>query len=100
LLTKRLPIDTFLNVNVPHKIKGYRVTKLGKRIYDEEIDSRKDPTGREYYWLAGKFISGVDAPGTDIEAVNHGYVSITPLELSPTATHLMGELKRWISVLS
>ncbi len=99
LLVNRLPLDTFLNVNVPVKAKGFRVTKLGKRIYDEEVECRNDPTGREYFWLAGKFISGVEDPGTDIEAVNKGYVSITPLDLSPTAIHLMGEINTWLKDL-
>jgi 5'-nucleotidase len=99
LFARRLPQDTFLNINVPCKAKGYRVTKLGKRIYDEEVECRSDPAGREYYWLAGKFVSGVEAPGTDIEAVNHGYISITPLDLSPTATHLLDTIKSWINVL-
>jgi 5'-nucleotidase len=90
----------YFNVNVPPKIKGYRVTSMGKRIYDEEIECRKDPRGLEYYWLVGKFISGVEKPGTDIHAIKHSLVSITPLALDPTAFSLFGELNKWIKSLS
>lgn len=91
---------SYLNVNVPSKIKGYRVTSMGKRIYDEEIECRKDPTGLEYYWLVGKFISGVEKPGTDIHAIKNSLVSITPLALDPTAFGLFGELNKWIKSLN
>ncbi|MFH1369333.1 MAG: 5'/3'-nucleotidase SurE [Elusimicrobiota bacterium] len=89
----------YLNVNVPPKIKGYRITSVGQRIYDEDIECRTDPRGLNYYWLAGKFISGVEEPGTDIWAIKKSFVSITPLELNPTAHDLFGVLEKWMEPL-
>jgi len=100
LLREGLPSSTYLNVNVPSKIKGYRVTSIGKRIYDDQIECRMDPRGLEYYWMAGKFISGVEDPGTDIHAIRHSFVSITPLKLDPTAFETFGEVEKWIKDLS
>jgi 5'-nucleotidase len=100
MLTSSLTGSTYLNINVPAKIKGYRVTSIGKRIYDEQIERRMDPRGLEYYWLAGKFISGVEKPGTDIYAIKHSFVSITPLKLDPTAFESFGEVEKWIKDLS
>jgi 5'-nucleotidase len=90
-----LPPDIYLNVNVPNKVKGYAVTSLGQRIYDEEIECRTDPRGIKYYWLAGKFVSGVHQPGTDITVVEESRVSLTPLRLDPTATELFGVFDTW-----
>ncbi len=84
LKVRPLPEDVYLNVNVPRKAKGMAVASVGQRIYDHSIECRTDPRGRKYYWLAGKFISGVQKAGTDIAAVNKGYTSVTPLHLDPT----------------
>jgi 5'-nucleotidase len=100
ILKEGLPADIYLNVNVPNKIKGYTITSLGQRIYDEEIECRTDPRGIKYYWLAGRFVSGVHQPGTDITVVEELNVSITPLQLNPTATQFFGVLNTWKQNLS
>ena len=75
-----------LNVNVPAgQVRGIRSTRLGQRHYEDGVASRLDPRGREYYWIGGP--SGASHPpieGTDTEAVDSGYVSITPLILEAT----------------
>lgn len=79
----------FFNVNVPDvelkKIKGIRVTALGKRIYSDDITKQEDPRGKIFYWLAGEPVSGTPVKGTDIEAVMDGYVSITPVKVNATS---------------
>ncbi len=43
-----------LNLNVPARWNGeLRATRLGARIYEEVVDFRFDPRGREYLWLGG-----------------------------------------------
>jgi len=96
VLETKIPKGIYLNINIPYKVEGIKVVELGERIYDEEVECRKDPRGVEYYWLSGKFISGVDKPGTDINAINNNFVSITPLEVSPSATGHIEAFKRWI----
>ena len=92
---KPLPEKIFLNINVPRNPKGIRITSLGRRIYDDEIDCRVDPRGRKYYWLSGKLVTEAQIKGSDIDAANKGYTSVTPLKLDPTALELFGDFEKW-----
>ncbi|HVR43171.1 MAG TPA: 5'/3'-nucleotidase SurE [Thermoanaerobaculia bacterium] len=74
-----------LNVNFPvEPIRGIRVTRLGKRVYSEGVIERLDPRGRKYFWIGGEPPVWTRDQGTDFEAVEQGYVSITPLHLDLT----------------
>jgi 5'-nucleotidase len=88
VLAHGLPADTVLNVNVPdtpfRKLKGIRITRMGRRDYQDEIVRREDPRGGVYYWIGGSEPSHVEEPGSDFEAVGAGYVSITPLHRNIT----------------
>jgi len=95
LLKYGTPDNVYLNVNVPHIVKGTNITSLGVRVYDDVIECRTDPRGLKYYWLGGKSLSENPRPGTDIAAVNALRVSITPLQLNPTAEHLLTAFEPW-----
>ncbi len=71
-----------ISMNVPSgEPSGVKVTRPGRRVYSDEIVERADPFGRSYYWLAGSGkLSGSPDPGTDIDAVTGGFVSVTPLD--------------------
>lgn len=76
-----------LNVNFPAGFalpRGLRATRLGRRRYTDEVEVREDPRGREYLWIGGPNAFHDPAPGSDTEAVDEGYVSITPLALDAT----------------
>lgn len=93
-----LPEGTLLNVNVPNfllkEIKGVRITRLGKRIYNDRIDRRVDPQGREYFWLAGDIPGYHPQAGTDFEAIEKQCVSITPLKFEMTNIEGLSELEK------
>ncbi len=75
-----------LNVNVPPGFTGeVRATRLGARIYEEIVDFRFDPRGREYLWLGGPGVRHERDQGTDTDAYDDGAASITPLLLDLTA---------------
>lgn len=75
-----------LNVNVPPGWNGrVRATRLGARIYEEIVDFRIDPRGREYLWLGGPGVRHERDPGTDTDAYDDRAVSITPLVLDLTS---------------
>ena len=83
-----------LNVNFPVSVfKGVRVTSLGKRTYLEGVIERRDPRGRKYYWIGGEPPVWNSTPGTDVEAVHEGLVSITPLHLDLTHHESIAALK-------
>ena len=88
LLSKPLPQSVCLNVNVPDlpasRLRGVEATHLGKRIYGRVMTSRVDPRGETYHWLAGAVPRGLAVPGSDIAAVRHGKISVTPLRLDMT----------------
>ncbi len=94
-----IPARLLLNVNVPclpeTEIKGWRVTRMGLRIYRDELVRRLDPRGRPYYWIGGDAPTGIPDEGTDIGAIEKGYVSITPLQLDLTAHALIPTLQSW-----
>ncbi|HEX5490105.1 MAG TPA: 5'/3'-nucleotidase SurE [Candidatus Udaeobacter sp.] len=80
-----LPIKTLslVNVNLPAKPKGIRWTRQSVRQYDGRVVADKDPAGRPIFWFTVTPLEGA-AEGTDRWAVDHGWVSITPLRLDLT----------------
>jgi 5'-nucleotidase len=94
-----LPARVLLNVNVPYlpedKLKGYKVSRQGMRIYRDELVKREDPRGRPYYWIGGEAPTGINEDGTDFGDLAAGYVSITPLQMDMTAQGFLDELAGW-----
>ena len=88
VLDNGLPRDTLLNVNVPAlpsgEVRGYAVTKQGRRRYGDAIVEKVDPRGKKYYWIGGDDLGFVPEEGTDCTAVASGYISVTPLHLDLT----------------
>ncbi len=90
----------FFNVNVPNcdsdRIRGVRTTCLGLRTYGYGVEERKDPRGRPYYWIGGGDLGCEDLEGSDCNAVQEGYVSVTPLRTDWTAHEALDNLD-WVS---
>jgi 5'-nucleotidase len=93
-----LPPSTFLNVNIPNvpyeEVRGFMVTSLGKRIYNGDIIERKDPRGGPYYWIGGDSEGFEAIAGTDLYAVDLGFLSLTPLHWDLTSYVSLDELGR------
>ncbi|MGH2544864.1 MAG: 5'/3'-nucleotidase SurE [Ardenticatenaceae bacterium] len=95
-----LPRQTLLNVNFPaipaKEWRGIAVARLGIREYADELVVDNDPSGRPYYWIQGVTPGGdTETPGTDIWAVHHGYISVTPIRLDMTDERLLEGVKGW-----
>ncbi len=88
VLERGMPEDTYLNVNIPNlpeeEIKGFMLTRQGRRAYKEKVLKLSDPSGRPLYWITAEEFGWHLEEGTDYWAVYHGYVSITPLQLDLT----------------
>lgn len=99
VLRHKIPKDTLLNINLPNvppeEIRGVRVTRQGKRIYGDAIVEKRDPRGRKYYWIGGDSLEREDIPGSDLEAVEEGYISVTPLHLDMTDYASLRAIRRW-----
>jgi 5'-nucleotidase len=99
-----LPADTILNINVPdipwEEVRGLEVTRLGHRHRAEPVIKMDDPRGRPMYWI-GQAGEGDDAgPGTDFDAVNRGYISITPIHVDLTRYQALDQVAGWVSEVS
>ena len=99
VLQRGLPPRVLLNVNVPNlprsEIKGVRVTRQGESANVEEFAIREDPRHQPYYWLAGSYLMRDTDPSTDAWAIEHGYVSITPITFDLTARDALDDLAGW-----
>jgi 5'-nucleotidase len=79
------------NVNFPERDpNGIRWTRQSVRHYDGEVVAGKDPMGRPHFWFVVKPLEPADEH-TDRWAVEHGYISITPLRLDLTNERQFGE---------
>lgn len=99
VLKKKLPDNTFLNINIPdtggRKITGAKVTHQGKSLYENSITERTDPRGEIYFWIGGDGNSYADIPGSDADAVQNGFASITPISTDLTDYPSLEVIKTW-----
>jgi 5'/3'-nucleotidase len=88
-----------LSVNVPavtlEDCEGIEVTRVGRRIYQDQLVQRIDPRGIPYYWIGGPPPSGISVPGTDFDAVVNRRISVTPIHLDLTGRRLLRQLRTW-----
>jgi 5'/3'-nucleotidase len=90
ILRRPLPTRTFLNINVPKgEPKGYRVTVQAKRNHITSVAERHDPKGRPYYWIEEGQNDWEPHDRSDYQAVQDGYVSVTPLHPDLTAHYAL-----------
>lgn len=97
LLDTPLPRRTLVNVNFPpvasDKVKGIRATRQGFHDYSRgTVVEGRDPRGFQYYWFGLEAIEHTLDHGTDLEAIDEGYVSVTPLHLDLTHHASLGTL--------
>jgi 5'-nucleotidase len=90
--------NVLMNVNFPDvaagSVTGIEVTRQGKRKLGDELSERLDPRGEPYIWIGAQRLEQANEPGTDIEAVRRGAVSITPLCVDLTDRGTMGALEK------
>ena len=86
VLRRGLPARTFLNVNVPRaRPKGFRATVQGRRNHVTTVSERVDPRGQPYFWIEEGENRWESHDRSDYEAVQEGYISVTPLHPDMTA---------------
>lgn len=86
ILSNSLPENTLLNINIPSgkHYQKIKVTRQGRRLWEDSIHETLDPRGSKHYWIGGG--TPVTDPGedTDVYAFAEGNVSITPIQLDLT----------------
>lgn len=99
-----LPAKTILNVNVPNvafsAVKGFMTTRLGARHCAERLTPDIDRRGQTIYWIGPPGPEQDAGVGTDFYAINHHFVSITPLRLDLTDYPLLEQVEKWTTELN
>jgi 5'-nucleotidase len=91
-----LPQGTLLNINVPGcEPDGVQVTRLGKRIYRDELRLKDEQGARRQYWIYGADPGFEDEAGTDLAAVAKHQIAVTPLHFDLTDVDGMDALRRF-----
>ena len=98
LLKAPMPPRTLVNVNFPAipaaAVKGIRVVRQGFHDYSRgSIVEGTDPRGYTYYWFGLHGIEHSLAHDSDLEAIDDGYISVTPLQLDLTHDASLAALK-------
>lgn len=89
-----------LNVNIPdvpfESIRGTCVTRLGKRHKAEPVIRGNNPRGETVYWIGPAGKAADAGAGTDFNAVEQGFVSVTPLRMDLTHNGQMPAVVEWL----
>ena len=95
-LKNGLPKGIALNVNFPPKqntpLKGIKVCRQANARWEEDFDKRRDPHGRDYYWMIGNFINHDKGEDNDEWAIANNYVSVVPCIFDLTGHHAISYL--------
>jgi 5'-nucleotidase len=92
------PDDVIINVNFPDlepdEVREVEVCAQGIRdVQNGHAERRTDLRGRDYYWMGWRGDPDNAPPGTDLYAVRHGRISVTPLHIDLTHRPTMHALK-------
>ncbi len=92
-----------LNVNVPNlpidQLRGVLATRLGKRHPSQPVIPASTPYGETVYWIGPAGAANDASSGTDFDAIEQGYVSVTPLRLDLTDQARLGQITGWVNHL-
>ncbi len=97
LVARSWPANTLLNVNIPNlaadAVRGVRASAQGRRKIGGGITAGRDPKGRPYYWIGSTRDEDSTVPGSDLNAVAAGLISVTPIRLDFTDGATLGDLR-------
>jgi 5'-nucleotidase len=92
------------NINIPtsalERPSEVRVVPMATARWPADFDERIDPKGRRYYWAMGTPPTLIGGELTDLEAIQQGFVTLTPLRIDRTEQSMLDELQNWNVSLS
>jgi len=96
VLDEGLPEGTLLNINLPPgEIKGVKVTRQGIKNARPVITEHIDPRGKPYFWIGEEYFNTNAADGADYNAIEQGYISVTPLKSDMTDHNALTAIETW-----
>lgn len=94
VLSKGLPKGITLNLNVPPgPLKGIKWSRQANSRYVEEFEGRVDPNNRSYYWMTGRLQILEQGDDLDVNVLEKGYASLTPIQYDMTAYTLLKQVE-------
>jgi 5'-nucleotidase len=99
LLAGGVAPGTLWNINFPVSRPdwpvGIKPLPMGLERYGEAMQRRTDPRGRNYYWsMTDPSAEHLVEPGTDVEGVAEGYITLTPLHFNLTDRKRLDEVAK------
>ncbi len=93
ILEKGLPANTLLSLNVPpRQPKGLKVCPLTNGRFVDEFMESTNPRGAKIYWMQGHQINKTPGQIGDVEALEEGYMTLTPVQIDLTDYSYLGKL--------
>ena len=90
--------NVLINLNFPDRapenVSGVMPANQGKHKLGDDLVLRDDPRGRPYLWIGTRRVSDPSARGTDLKAIDEGYISVTPLNVDLTHGVSMKSLQK------
>lgn len=94
---------TCLNVNIPRKtngeLKGIKACVQADANWEDGFDVRKDPSGKEYLWLKGRFVEKEHHENSDLWALTNGFASVVPVQFDLTDHNEVERIDKWKYVI-
>ncbi|HUX06850.1 MAG TPA: 5'/3'-nucleotidase SurE [Acidobacteriota bacterium] len=96
VLARGIEPRTLINVNFPAPPSaGVKLTRLGRRHYEQVVDERARGNGRFTFRIGGNEIHYEQSPETDCQAIADGYTSVTPLQIDLSDGDSRSRLAAW-----
>ncbi|MEO0292812.1 MAG: 5'/3'-nucleotidase SurE [candidate division WOR-3 bacterium] len=96
ILKNKLPEGVFLNINLPPKPNGkIKITSLGNRVYRDKVIKCMENENEFVYSLKGEEPTWIPSSNSDFDAIENGFVSITPIHMEYTDFDMIKKLKDW-----
>lgn len=103
LIQRPFASPRLLNVNIPNvplgALKGYRMTRLGRRHVAQPVVRVESPRGEPMFWVGAPGAIKEAGPGTDFHALQNQDVSITPLRVDLGDSAASDEVAAWLESL-
>ncbi len=98
LLERPWPEGVLMNVNFPDipagQVRGVRASRQGLHQVGDSLEERIDPHGASYFWVGLTLpVRHSGARGTDLRAIEDGYVAVTPLHMDLTHRRTLARLR-------
>ena len=98
IFTKLQTLKSVFNINIPDipfsKIKGIRISQLGKRKISRK--AKKMLNKKNTYYEIGDVGMGIYTKGTDFYNTKEGYISVTPIMIDMTDIGVYKKLQKLI----